>query len=398
MIPRHEILEFARVAGLQVHVIEKDYVLGWLLAGIGQSTRLLDAWVFKGGTCLKKCHFETYRFSEDLDFTLRDKAQLEPGFLMSAFSEVVEWVYENSGIEILTDRMRFDRYLNPRGATSCQGRVYYKGPATYHGRQSMPRIKLDLSADEILVEEAVRTEVHHPYSDRPEPGIHVMAYSYAEIFAEKVRALAERTRPRDLYDVIHFFRRPESRGVGGRVKSILAKKCEFKGISFPEIADLEKHKEACAVGWKEQLSHQLQALPPFESCWGELSPFFSWLEKPETFSFAVREAIPSPQGVWKEYGRMAGRESLARGFESFRFAAFNRLCVEIVYTMENGVSSKSVVEPYSVRVIDGVNLVLHAVETITGAVVWFPANRVTGIEVTLRTFEPRFEIDPVRWE
>lgn len=28
-----------------------------------------ESWVFKGGTCLKKCYFETYRFSEDLDFT-----------------------------------------------------------------------------------------------------------------------------------------------------------------------------------------------------------------------------------------------------------------------------------------------------------------------------------------
>jgi predicted nucleotidyltransferase component of viral defense system len=28
--------------------------------------------IFKGGTCLKKCYFEDYRFSEDLDFTLLD--------------------------------------------------------------------------------------------------------------------------------------------------------------------------------------------------------------------------------------------------------------------------------------------------------------------------------------
>ena len=32
---------------------------------------LRESWLFKGGTCLKKC-FETYRFSEDLDFTLTD--------------------------------------------------------------------------------------------------------------------------------------------------------------------------------------------------------------------------------------------------------------------------------------------------------------------------------------
>jgi predicted nucleotidyltransferase component of viral defense system len=32
-----------------------------------------ESWVFKGGACLKKCYFETYRFSEDLDFSLRDE-------------------------------------------------------------------------------------------------------------------------------------------------------------------------------------------------------------------------------------------------------------------------------------------------------------------------------------
>ena len=38
----------------------------------GESGRipLSKSWVFKGGTCLKKCYIETYRFSEDLDFTV----------------------------------------------------------------------------------------------------------------------------------------------------------------------------------------------------------------------------------------------------------------------------------------------------------------------------------------
>jgi predicted nucleotidyltransferase component of viral defense system len=34
MIDRREILDVARDLGLQAHVVEKDYVLGWLLAGI----------------------------------------------------------------------------------------------------------------------------------------------------------------------------------------------------------------------------------------------------------------------------------------------------------------------------------------------------------------------------
>jgi hypothetical protein len=77
LIDRLEIMELAREFGLAPNVVEKDYVLGWLLAGISNHAELGAAWVFKGGTCLKKCYFETYRFSEDLDFTLPDASTLD---------------------------------------------------------------------------------------------------------------------------------------------------------------------------------------------------------------------------------------------------------------------------------------------------------------------------------
>lgn len=63
-------MDFAREFGLRPDIIEKDYVLGWIIAGIHNHPALRESWIFKGGTCLKKCFFETYRFSEDLDFTL----------------------------------------------------------------------------------------------------------------------------------------------------------------------------------------------------------------------------------------------------------------------------------------------------------------------------------------
>jgi predicted nucleotidyltransferase component of viral defense system len=70
MIPAREILDLRTEWSLDVGVIEKDYVLGWLLAGIANDPDLSKTWVFKGGTCLRKCYYETYRFSEDLDFTV----------------------------------------------------------------------------------------------------------------------------------------------------------------------------------------------------------------------------------------------------------------------------------------------------------------------------------------
>ena len=77
MIDASEIREIASETGLNPYVVEKDYVIGWVLAGIYMHPEICEGWVFKGGTCLKKCFFETYRFSEDLDFTLCDAEHLD---------------------------------------------------------------------------------------------------------------------------------------------------------------------------------------------------------------------------------------------------------------------------------------------------------------------------------
>ncbi|HZY31194.1 MAG TPA: nucleotidyl transferase AbiEii/AbiGii toxin family protein, partial [Candidatus Methylomirabilis sp.] len=145
MIDRTEILDIASDLSLSHDVVEKDYVLGWLLAGIYAHEQLAAAWVFKGGTCLKKCYFETYRFSEDLDFTLTEASHLEEAFLRGAFAEVAAWVYDQSGTELPADQMRFAIFPNPRGGRSGEGRIYYSGPLGRGG--SLPRIKLDLTVD-----------------------------------------------------------------------------------------------------------------------------------------------------------------------------------------------------------------------------------------------------------
>lgn len=83
MVRREDLVAIADATGLTPPVVEKDYVLGWLLQGVYRHPMLREQWVFKGGTCLKKCYFETYRFSEDLDFTLLDRKRpvstAEPG-------------------------------------------------------------------------------------------------------------------------------------------------------------------------------------------------------------------------------------------------------------------------------------------------------------------------------
>jgi len=78
VIAKQELMRLRGEWQLDVGVIEKDYVLGWLLAAISAESALADTWIFKGGTCLRKCYYETYRFSEDLDFTVVDGGPEEP--------------------------------------------------------------------------------------------------------------------------------------------------------------------------------------------------------------------------------------------------------------------------------------------------------------------------------
>ncbi len=119
-------------------------------------------------------------------------------------------VYDRTGIEVPADAQRFDLHRNPRGQLSCQARIAYRGPVSPRG-SNMPRVKFDLTADELLVLPAVRLRVFHPYSDEPPEGIAIGSYAYEEAFAEKTRALAERARPRDLYDVVNLFRNVDAR-------------------------------------------------------------------------------------------------------------------------------------------------------------------------------------------
>lgn len=78
-----------------------------MLNGISQTDEISD-WIFKGGTSLKKCFFETFRFSEDLDFTLKDNSPLDSGLLVKVFTDITEHLVEDVGIRFFPDRFTFD--------------------------------------------------------------------------------------------------------------------------------------------------------------------------------------------------------------------------------------------------------------------------------------------------
>jgi predicted nucleotidyltransferase component of viral defense system len=398
MISRQELLDLATDFGLAPNVVEKDYALGWLLAGFGQHPASRDSWWFKGGTCLKKCFFETYRFSEDLDFTLTESSHLDAGFLGQLFQEVAAWVYDQCGLVLPREARKVDVYANPRGGRSAAGRIGYRGPLGRAG--DAPRVKLDLTDDERVVLPPDRREVHHPYSDRPAEGIWVTTYRFDEVFAEKVRALAERLRPRDLYDVVHLYRRRDLDPDQAAIAGTLRQKCEFKGIPMPTLDSIRASPlvSELRVAWEQMLRHQLPELPSFESFWNELPEVFGWLfeERPRVAlpTIAVRGAEPTdatwrPPTMavsWRPFG-------IEIPLEVVRFAAANRLCVELDYRDQAGRRSSRTIEPYSLRRSNAGHMLLFAVKADTGEPRSYRVDRIVSARSTRRSFTPRFVVE-----
>ena len=174
---------------------------------------------------------------------------------------------------------------------------------------------------------------HLSIRTRPEvKASRVLAYDYIEAFAEKFRALSERARPRDLYDVVNLYRNAEARPEQQQFIEVLREKCAFKGIELPRLAGLERHRPALEAGWVHMLNHQLPALLPVSSFWDALPEIFDWLHGEVIAPALAPMTMGANDALIRE--RIIGLPAGSRGqsfIETIRFAAANQLLVEIDY-------------------------------------------------------------------
>lgn len=396
MISIDEVRDIAGKVSLQNMVVEKDYALGWLLWGIGNHKILSKEWVFKGGTCLKKCYFETYRFSEDLDFSFIGKKQPTADGLVAILEEIADAILEEAGLEFTKSTIKFEEFKNPRGTLSIQGGIKFRGPVRPQvGAAHQQRIKIDLTLDEPLVHPAVSNQVSHVYSDKPDSGIYVLSYDYEEIFAEKIRAMAQRMRPRDLYDVVHLYRRNDLNTNREKIRETLQEKCNTRGIAFPTVEFLQTHDNRSFVEseWATQLKHQIPILPSFTSFFEELPAVFSWLlgEAQESLK-RIETGNEKIESVQKTSVERANPQylpgSLSTTMDKIRFAAANRLVIRLTYD-----GSARDIEPYSfARSKDGA-LLLQAIRHDSGEVRSYRTDRIQGVQITESTFAPRYSVE-----
>ena len=267
MIAAAEIRRLAGGWGVDFTVVERDYVLSWVLAGLCRQMALAETLVFKGGTALRKCYFTDHRFSADLDFTLR--RFLSPQNLRSEIDAACRNITEETGISLLPVGFRTLRQVP--GEEAHQGKIEYTGPLGRLGTHQ-PRIKLDLTIYETLVLPPENRRVHHPYSDADTLDLTVSAYAMEEMLAEKVRAMLRRARARDLYDVWQLLTRYVEALDLGQARKVLAEKARHKGFVFHDLTSFltPENRDAWAKSWDAALRRQVSLVPAYEQVIAEV--------------------------------------------------------------------------------------------------------------------------------
>ena len=202
MIAAAEIHRRAREWNVDPMIVELDYVLGCFLSRWFRHL-VPEKMLFKGGTCLRKCYFPDYRFSEDIDITA--EKPVDAGQVREAIEAVALDLDQTVGVDLRAQPLRIETIEAGESTSYIEARIYFRGPLQ---RTGWPQgIRIDISTGESLAFPAVERSLDHPYSDRQSvvsTGLSLRCYDLREVLLEKLRGLAGQRRyaiARDLYDV-----------------------------------------------------------------------------------------------------------------------------------------------------------------------------------------------------
>ena len=184
MIPRAYITEWqARVPWPQSFQIEQDLILSRLMIEIANDGLLGKELVMRGGTCLHKLHLtQPFRYSEDLDYVRRTHSGIKP------FLDALEEIAAGIGLE--------------RHAVEQSGEMVHMvldaEPTVPPGRIRI-RIEANVTEtkpyrDPIKVPLQVESGWWHGEAE-------IATFVLDELMATKLRALYQRSKGRDLFDL-----------------------------------------------------------------------------------------------------------------------------------------------------------------------------------------------------
>lgn len=235
MTSKAQITKVASRDGVDSRVVERDYILAHIVALIASHDgdgRL----ILKGGTSLRLLHFDEYRYSADLDYSVIKGSKAEAReVIRAALGQQRPGTIKALSLDGSSDRVL---YVGPLGAERT--------------------IKLDLADDELVVNTEKRSLLMR-WTDLPE--VPVAAYRKLEITGEKLRCVIQRLQCRDFLDLDLLLDDQDLTAA----TELFRRKAAHKGLDPSTFAEkFEKRAKDYEKRWEQELGEYLGEVPHFD--------------------------------------------------------------------------------------------------------------------------------------
>lgn len=203
MILREEIDKRANEFEIHSSNVQRDYIFGWVLAGIYTVSDLKNYLILKGGNCLRKAYLENTSFSGDLDFSIQNS--LSADFIGNELNKVCDFITEKTGVIFDKDKTKVNEKTRVRSDKLVyDARIYFKD---FYGSVSTLTIsiRMDITQYDKIYLPIQKRFLIHPYSDFEKCRVELNCVKLEEILASKLKCLLQRQHVNDLYDYAYSF-------------------------------------------------------------------------------------------------------------------------------------------------------------------------------------------------
>ena len=248
MIDEHDLMELSGKFR-DIRQLERDYLLILLLHEIYYV--FTNDLIFKGGTALKY-FFNLNRFSEDLDFTFTGKRGTSGRKYLNEKMDVA-LSHFNVQYQIVERERRGNKVGNDTIGINYEIRI--KGPLNQRIGH-LQNINIDISLRDDVIRKPELKYLLPVYPDITTFSLPVM--NVEEILSEKIAAMIERDKMRDIYDVYYLLTIKNVK----YDEALIKEKMLRRGEMFKKM-DLGKKLEAISnkMKWKSELSYIVNPLP-----------------------------------------------------------------------------------------------------------------------------------------
>ena len=247
MITKEELNKIVQSAGLSLYQQEKDYLLKLFLYYYYQKHREAT---FKGGTCLKYL-LGIPRFSEDLDFNIKK---------VKTFQEQVRRTLQSFGsIGITYYFLKEEEFTD---SYTCE--IGFEGPLFTGDRQTQNKFRIDAGYRTGTFRKPEWKIIKSEYPETTENFL-ALVMDYQEILVEKIIALVNRRKGRDLYDVWFMIQT----GVA-LDKSLLQQKAKKEKVKL-DLTNICSRQE-----YERDMSKLTNRMIPYEQVHKDITKFLNY--------------------------------------------------------------------------------------------------------------------------